>query len=125
MQQTFNCLDGLYLYEKSLLVDTIIRNQPRKQSAEEVERLNRKKRTETKIWKVRSSLLKKGCFVNKTIRTSQTTSNTYNSDFNADTPLLSEASSSEDEDIGMCKGMSVKTYGAIGGSVDVKNVVTN
>ena len=42
--------------------------------------------------------------MNKTTQTSQTTSNTYNSDFNADTPLWSEASISEEEDIGMCKG---------------------
>ena len=42
--------------------------------------------------------------MNKTTQTSQTTSNTYNSDFNADTPLWSEASSSEEEGIGMRKG---------------------
>ena len=42
--------------------------------------------------------------MNKTTRTSQTTSNTYSSDFNGDTPLWSESSSSEEEDIGMCKG---------------------
>ena len=42
--------------------------------------------------------------MNKTTRTGQTTSNTYNSDFNSDTPLWSEASSSEDEDILIRKG---------------------
>ena len=42
MERTFNRLDGLYLHEKSLLIYTIIENQPRKQSAAEVERLNRK-----------------------------------------------------------------------------------
>ena len=43
--------------------------------------------------------------LNNTTRTSQAISNTYNSNFNADTPLCSEASSSEEEDIGMRKGM--------------------
>ena len=33
MQQTFNCLDGLYLDEKVILIDTIIENQSRKKSA--------------------------------------------------------------------------------------------
>ena len=40
MQRTFNRLDGLYLHEKSRLIDTIIENQSRKQSAAEVEILN-------------------------------------------------------------------------------------
>ena len=48
MQQTFNFLDGLYLHEKSLLIDTIIENQLRKQSAAEVERMNRGKKIEKK-----------------------------------------------------------------------------
>ena len=43
MQRVFNRLDGLYLHEKSLLIDTIISNQYRNQSAAEVERLNIKK----------------------------------------------------------------------------------
>ena len=42
--------------------------------------------------------------MNKTTQKIQTTSNTYNSDFNADTPLWSEASSSGEEDIVMRKG---------------------
>ena len=42
--------------------------------------------------------------MNKTTRTSQITSNTYNSDFNVDTPLWSEARGSEEEGIGMRKG---------------------
>ena len=42
--------------------------------------------------------------MNKTTQTSKTTSNIYNSDFNADTPLCSEARSSEEEDILMRKG---------------------
>ena len=48
MQQTFNFLDGLYLHEKCPLIDTIIKYYSRKQSAEEIERLNRKKRTKKK-----------------------------------------------------------------------------
>ena len=40
MQQTFNRLDGLYLHEICLLIDTIIKDQLRKQSAAEIERLN-------------------------------------------------------------------------------------
>ena len=43
MQQTFSCLDGLYMEEDSILIDTIKKYQLRKQSAAEVERLNRKK----------------------------------------------------------------------------------
>ena len=43
MQRTFNRLDGLYLHEKIILIDTIIENQSRKQSAAEVEITNRKK----------------------------------------------------------------------------------
>ena len=42
--------------------------------------------------------------MNKKTRTSRATSNTYSSNFNADTPQWSEASSSEEEDIGMRKG---------------------
>ena len=42
--------------------------------------------------------------MNKITLTSQTTSNTYNSNFNANTPLWSEASNGEEEDIGMLKG---------------------
>ena len=42
VQRTFNRLDGLYLHEKSLLIDAIVENQSRKQSAAEVETLNRK-----------------------------------------------------------------------------------
>ena len=76
MQRTFNCLNGLYLHGKSLMMDTIIENQLRKKSAAEVERLNRKKRIETKKRKLNPSLLNKGCFVNKTYQTSRATDNT-------------------------------------------------
>ena len=41
---TFNCLDGLYLHEKVLLMDTIIEKQSRKQSVSEVKILNRRKK---------------------------------------------------------------------------------
>ena len=41
--------------------------------------------------------------MNKTIQTSRATSNTSNSNFNANIPQWSEASSSEDEDIGIRK----------------------
>ena len=42
--------------------------------------------------------------MNKTTRTSQKISNTYNSYFNTDTPLWSEERISKEEDIGMRKG---------------------
>ena len=49
MQQTFNRLDGLYIHEKCLLINRIIKYQFRKQIAAEMEELNReKKRPETK-----------------------------------------------------------------------------
>ena len=37
MQQTFNCLDGLYLHEGCLLIDTIMKDQLSKKSAAEIE----------------------------------------------------------------------------------------
>ena len=43
MQQTFNCLDGLCLYKKRLLIDTTKEDTSRKQSAEEIEKLYREK----------------------------------------------------------------------------------
>ena len=43
MQQTFSCLDGLYINETNILIDTIKKDQLRKQSAEEVERPDRDK----------------------------------------------------------------------------------
>ena len=78
-------------------------NQSRNQSAAEVERLNKKKyRNKDKEGTSKPSP-KKGCFVNTTTQTSRATSNTYNSNFNADTPLWSESISSEEEGIGMRK----------------------
>ena len=56
-------------------MNTIIENQPRKQSAAEVERPNTKNRNKNK--EVTSKPSKRGCFVNKTTRKSQATSNTY------------------------------------------------
>ena len=48
--------------------------------------------------------------MNKTTQISRATSNTYNSNSNADTPLCSEASSSEEEDIGMRKGSGKSNF---------------
>ena len=47
---------------------------------------------------------KKGYFVNKKTVASRATSNTYNSNFNTDTQLWSEAIIIEKEDIGMLRG---------------------
>ena len=59
--------------------------------------------------------------MNKTTRISQATSNTNNSNFNADTPLWSEASSGEEEDIGMRKDRRksnvVNTNEEVGGKI--------
>ena len=59
MQQTFNRLDGLYLCEICLLIDAIIKDQLRKQSAAEIEKLNREKKARKKERKVHLSLLQK------------------------------------------------------------------
>ena len=48
MKRAFNCLDGLYLRERYLLIDAIMKYQSRKQSAAEVEKLNREKNTRNK-----------------------------------------------------------------------------
>ena len=52
MKLTFNCLDGLYLHEECLLMDTIMKDQPSNQSAAEIEKLNREKNTRNKIKEV-------------------------------------------------------------------------
>ena len=49
MQQMFIRLDWLYLHKKCLLMDTIMTNQPGKQSAAEIEKLNREKKARNKI----------------------------------------------------------------------------
>ena len=54
MQQTFNQLDGLYLREMCPLIDTIMKYQTRKQSAAEIEILNREKKSRKKIDEVTS-----------------------------------------------------------------------
>ena len=41
VQRTFNCLDGLYLRERCLLIDAIMKDILRKQSAQEIEKLKR------------------------------------------------------------------------------------
>ena len=62
MQRPFNRLDGLYLSEICLLIDTIMKYQSRKQSAAEIEKLNREKRPQTKERKEHLSFLKKSPF---------------------------------------------------------------
>ena len=67
-------------------------------------KINIYKGPETKKKEVTSNpSQKKGFFVNKTTRTSWVTSNTSNSNFNADIPQWSESSSSKEEDIVMRK----------------------
>ena len=92
MQRTFNILYGLYLRERCLLIDVIMKDQLRKQSAAEIEKLNREKRQETKERKVHLSLLQKKHVVNKTTRTSRETSSTSNSNFNSYISHWTEAS---------------------------------
>ena len=41
MQLPFNCMDGLYLLKRCILIDAIMKDQLRKQSAAEIEKLNR------------------------------------------------------------------------------------
>ena len=48
MQRTFNRLDGLYLHKKILLIDTIKEYQSKNQSAAEIEKLNREKKSRNK-----------------------------------------------------------------------------
>ena len=49
MQQMFNSLDGLYLCKKYLLVNTIMKDQWRKQSAAENEKLNKEKEPRKRV----------------------------------------------------------------------------
>ena len=66
----------------------------------EVEILNRDiKKDRNKKRKLHISLLKKGCFVNKTTQTSLATSSTSNSSINVGINKCSKASISEEEDI--------------------------
>ena len=48
MKRTFDHLDGLYLHERCLLIDAIVKDQLRKQSAAEIEKLNREKEARNK-----------------------------------------------------------------------------
>ena len=48
MQQTFNHMDVLYLREIFHLMNTIMKDQLRKQSAAEIEKLNREKKSRNK-----------------------------------------------------------------------------
>ena len=48
MQRTFNILDGLYLCERCILIDAIMKDQLWKQSVAEIEELNIEKSIETK-----------------------------------------------------------------------------
>ena len=71
MQRMFNCLDGLYMHEKCLSVDTLREYQLRKQSAAEIEKLNTEKKDRNKEKEgISKPSPKKGCFVDKRTRTS-------------------------------------------------------
>ena len=59
VQRTFNSLDVLYLHEKCLLIDKIIKYQLRKHSEAEIEKSEHRKSPETKERKVHPSLLQK------------------------------------------------------------------
>ena len=100
----FNSLDVLYQNEICPLIYTIIKDQLRKQSAAEIEKLNREKKSRN-IRKEGTSKPSpnKTCLVNKTTWTSRARSNTLDSNVNAHIPQWSEARSSEEEDIGMHK----------------------
>ena len=66
MKQTFIRMDGLYLHEKCLLIDAIIKYQFRKQIAAEIEKLNREKKARNKVKEGTSKPSpKKSRFVNK------------------------------------------------------------
>ena len=66
MQRTLNHLDELYSCEMCLLIDVIIKDQFRKQSIAEIEKLNREKNPETKKKEGTSKPSpKEACFVIK------------------------------------------------------------
>ena len=54
MQRKFNRLDGLYLREKCLLIDTIMKDQLRRKSAAEIEKPNRETKARNKRKEVTS-----------------------------------------------------------------------
>ena len=88
MLRIFNHLNQLYEKEKSLLIYTILTYQSRNKSAME----NTSKPSP-----------KKCCIVDETNKTSQAKSYSYKSNLNAKTGSCSEASSSEEEDVGIRK----------------------
>ena len=59
MQWKFNRLDGLYLHQTYILIDTIMEYQTRKWSAAEIEKLNREIKDRNKKSKVHPSLLQR------------------------------------------------------------------
>ena len=59
MQGTFSCMDGLYIHEECVLIDTIKKYQFRKQSAADIEGLKREKNDRNKRRKEHISLLQK------------------------------------------------------------------
>ena len=82
VQRTFNRLDGLYLREIFILIDAIMKDQLRKKSAAEIEKLTSEKNPRNKIKEGTSKPSpKRACFENKTTRTSRATSNNSNSNF--------------------------------------------
>ena len=62
VQQTFNRIDILYLRERCILIDAIMKDQLRMQSAAEIEKLNREKNPRKKERKLHLSLLQKRLF---------------------------------------------------------------
>ena len=80
MLRMFNPLNQLYEKEKSLLIDTILKYQSRKESAKE---------------NTSKPYPKKGCFSDETNRTIQANSDSYKSNSNAKKGACNEARSSE------------------------------
>ena len=78
-------MDGLYMEGGFIFMDTIKKYQLKKESAAEVVRLNREKKDKKKEG-TSKPFPKKGCFVNKTTRTSRVTTNTSHLNFNMDIP---------------------------------------
>ena len=110
MLRMFNHLTQLYVKEKSLLIDTILKYQSRDDIAKEVEKPNRCNKTRNGNKENTSKpFLKKGSFVSFK-KTSRAKSYTFKSNLNAKTGSCSEASSSEEEDIGICKGSRKRDF---------------
>ena len=87
MQRMFNRLDALYLHKKCLLMDRITKDQSKNQSSAEINKNEQRKKARNKRKEGTSNPSpKKNCFVNKTTQTIRETSNTSNSNFNANIP---------------------------------------